>query len=54
MSDANRPWQKLVAGLVAMCGIVVLLEWARPGLGNTPPNERRDATALFYTELETD
>ena len=54
MSDANRRWQRLVAGLVAMCVIVVLLEWGRPGLGNTPPDERRDATALFYTELQID
>ena len=54
MNDASRQWRRLVAGLLAMCVIVVLLEWARPGLGDTPPNERRDATALFYTELEID
>ena len=54
MSNPSRQWQRLVAGLVALCVIVALLEWVRPGLGDAPPNERRDATALFYTELETD
>ena len=52
MSYLGRQWYLLAIGLLAMCAFVLLLEWTRPGLGDDPPNERRDATALFYTELE--
>ena len=52
MNYPGRQWYRLVIGLLVMCAILVLLEWMRPGLGNVPPNERRDASALFYTELD--
>ncbi len=54
MKESNRRWYRLAIGLLAMCALLAWLEWARPGLGETPPDERRDATPLFYTELDVD
>jgi len=45
-------WYKLTLGLMAMSAMILLLEWTRPGLRDAVPEKRRDATALFYTELE--
>ena len=52
MNHRHRQRYRLVAGLLSMCVLLVFLEWARPGLEQVPPNERRDATALFYTDLD--
>ena len=43
----------LIAGILSAFGFIGLLEITRPGLDGTPPATRRDATALFWTELET-
>jgi len=52
MNHRGRQRYRLVVGLLSMCALLVFLEWARPGLGDVPPNERRDSTALFYTDLD--
>jgi len=52
MNMRKGKWYKLTLGLMAMSAMILLLEWTRPGLRDAVPEKRRDATALFYTELE--
>jgi len=54
MSKKNKRKQlmNLIMGLLILIASYFTLSYFKPGIGEIPSEKQRDATAIFYTDVE--